>query len=479
MTDTTAKNGSKMENREIGILKTTDPDSPYFLHSSDDPRRVLVTTPLTGENYHTWRRSMQNALFAKNKMGFVDGSLKRPNVDSPEYQAWTKCNSMILSTEPLPSLNKVYAMTTKEEKQQAVAASRSPIIEATALVAKMNHIGKSSMSGKPHYDHCKKVGHTKERCYEIIGYPVGWKIGPAKLKGKGEHQKHQHQEKKLIFAANTSHESQMAGDSLDQSPIAGLSKVQYDQLLMLLGGNSTPKHSVNLAGPNLEEVDWNGVLDNTIDNQNQSETMEEAQVADIDLETNTNHPDQDQVVRPPRPQHEKRVPQRLDDYVCTMPQSVMPMQAPSQSTNSGLDFHETFAPVAKMVTVRTLLALASIKCWELHQLDVNNAFLQGMLGAKPSSFPMEQHHRLELAFGSHIPDPSQYRRLVGRLLYLTITRPDICYSVGILAQFMEEPKQEHFDAAMKVLCYVKNSPGQGILLSSSSHPYLVAYCDAD
>ncbi|GLT82755.1 hypothetical protein SLE2022_011040 [Rubroshorea leprosula] len=102
-----------------------------------------------------------------------------------------------------------------------------------------------------------------------------------------------------------------------------------------------------------------------------------------------------------------------------------------------------------------------------------------MLGAKPSSFPMEQHHRLGLASGSPIPDPSQYRRLVGRLLYLTITRPDICYSVGILAQFMEEPKQEHFDAAMKVLRYVKNSPGQGILLSSSSHPHLIAYCDAN
>ncbi|GKV30028.1 hypothetical protein SLEP1_g38895 [Rubroshorea leprosula] len=351
MIDTTAKNGSKMEKREIGILKTTNLDSPYFLNSSDDLGRVLVTTPLIGENYHTWRKSMQNALFAKNKMGFVDGSLKRPNVDSPKYQAWTKCNSMvlswllnalsrdlqgsvayvesaaevwndlhecfsqgnasrvhelklelatttqqsrsiaayftklkpiwdelqanelvptctcgctcgaakesqILSIEPLPSLNKVYAMTTKEEKQQAVAASRSPIIEATALAAKMNHTGKSSMSGKLRCDHYKKVGHTKERCYEIIGYPVGWKIGPAKMKGKGEQQKHQHQEKELIFAANTSHESQMAGDSLDQSPIAGLSKVQYDQLLMLLGGNSTPKHSINLAGKATNLIPW-------------------------------------------------------------------------------------------------------------------------------------------------------------------------------------------------------------------------------
>ncbi|GKU93723.1 hypothetical protein SLEP1_g7291 [Rubroshorea leprosula] len=82
----------------------------------------------------------------------------------------------------------------------------------------------------------------------------------------------------------------------------------------------------------------------------------------------------------------------------------------------------------------------------------------GMIGAKPSLFPMEQHHSLAIASSPPASDPSQYRRLVGRLLYLTITRPDLSYLIGILSQFMQEPKQEHFDAAMRVLRYVKSSP---------------------
>ncbi|PNY16822.1 retrovirus-related Pol polyprotein from transposon TNT 1-94 [Trifolium pratense] len=285
----------------------------------------------------------------------------------------------------------------------------------------------------------------------------------------------------------------------------------------------------------------------------------------------------------------------------------------------GEDFNETFAPVAKMTTVRCLLTVAVAKGWELHQMDVSNAFLHGdldeevymqvpegyhtpkagmvcrlrkslyglkqasrnwysklshalieygfqeshadhslftysregefmavlvyvddlviagnysdtctnfkqylrrcfhmkdlgplkyflglelargatglfmcqrkyimdildeckMLDSKPSTFPMEQNQKLALDTGPAYSDPPRYRRLVGRLIYLTITRPEITYSVHILSQFTQSPQQAHWDAAMRVLRYLKFTPGQGIILPKENDLQLVAYCDSD
>ncbi|CAH9109373.1 unnamed protein product [Cuscuta epithymum] len=285
----------------------------------------------------------------------------------------------------------------------------------------------------------------------------------------------------------------------------------------------------------------------------------------------------------------------------------------------GIDYNETFAPVAKMVTVRTILAIAASRAWEIHQMDVDNAFLHGdlneevymhlppgytastpgkvcrllrslyglrqaprcwfsklttalisygfsqshadyslftlkrgshmlcvlvyvddllitgtsksmicafkthlaktfpikdlvhmkyflglevarnstgiylsqrkyvldilaetgLMGAKPVTFPMVQNHGLQSASGPLYSEPDRYRRLVGKLIYLTLTRPDICYSIHILSQFMHQPRQVHWDAAIRVLRYLKSHPGQGILLRSDSPLLLTGYCDSD
>ena len=103
----------------------------------------------------------------------------------------------------------------------------------------------------------------------------------------------------------------------------------------------------------------------------------------------------------------------------------------------------------------------------------------GLTGSKPEKFPIEQNLKLNLTDGDKLHDPTRYRRLVGRLIYLTVTRPNIVYSVRTLSQFMHEPRKPHWDAAMRVLRYIKGTPGQGLLLPSSNNLRLKAYCDSD
>lgn len=112
----------------------------------------------------------------------------------------------------------------------------------------------------------------------------------------------------------------------------------------------------------------------------------------------------------------------------------------------------------------------------------------GLTGAKPSWTPLDPNMKLTTAevdkaggvTGDHtLTDIGSYQRLIGRLLYLTMTRPDISFAVQTLSQFLQNPKKSHMEAAIKVVKYVKREPAVGILMSSKKENKLVAYCDAD
>ncbi|KAF8387792.1 hypothetical protein HHK36_026447 [Tetracentron sinense] len=74
-----------------------EPGQALYLHHSDNPGTILVSQPLNGDNYATWSRSMSMALSAKNKTGFIDGSMPKPNASSTKYSSWVRCNNMVSS----------------------------------------------------------------------------------------------------------------------------------------------------------------------------------------------------------------------------------------------------------------------------------------------------------------------------------------------------------------------------------------------
>ncbi|XP_031285408.1 uncharacterized protein LOC116144097 [Pistacia vera] len=215
----------------------------------------------------------------------------------------------------------------------------------------------------------------------------------------------------------------------------------------------------------------------------------------------------------------------------------------SFTQREGFDYVDTFSSVAKHVFIRTFVTVASVCDWTLHQMDIHNAFLHGDLheeiymnlppglqrqggiqyavfessymtkrsptvtslsqrkyvlelvsdsglsACKPSIIPVEQNSKLitqeyDRAISSSEMDPpledaSHYQRLVGRLIYLTMTQPNISYAIHILSQFMHGSKQSHMDVAVKVIKYLKGCPGLGLLLSRNANLDVTACCDSN
>ncbi|RVW97925.1 Retrovirus-related Pol polyprotein from transposon RE1 [Vitis vinifera] len=191
----------------------------------------------------------------------------------------------------------------------------------------------------------------------------------------------------------------------------------------------------------------------------------------------------------------------------------------------GIDYTETFAPVAKINTVRVLLSLAANLDWPLQQFDVKKCLsacyrndpeerktlqnylsrefemkdlgplkyflgievsrsseeifmsqrkyaldlLQetGMSGCQPINTPTEEGLKLCVESNQVSTDKGRYQRLVGRLMYLAHTRPDLAYALSVVSQYMHNPREQHMNAVMRILRYLKNAPGKGILFAKN------------
>ena len=102
----------------------------------------------------------------------------------------------------------------------------------------------------------------------------------------------------------------------------------------------------------------------------------------------------------------------------------------------------------------------------------------GKLGAKPCSSPMAPGLHLTRE-GELFEDPKRYRRLVGKLNYLTITHLDIAHSVSVVSQYMSSPTVDNWAAVEHILCYLKGAPGRGILYSNHGHNRVECFTNVD
>ncbi|KAL2236191.1 UNVERIFIED_CONTAM: Retrovirus-related Pol polyprotein from transposon RE1 [Sesamum indicum] len=131
----------------------------------------------------------------------------------------------------------------------------------------------------------------------------------------------------------------------------------------------------------------------------------------------------------------------------------------------GIDYNDSFSPIAKAVTIRSFLAIVCKQHWS-HTKQGHNT-------------PLPAGLQLKAAAGKQLSNPEPYRRLLGGLLYLGFTKPDICYATQQLSQFMQFPCQEHLDAALHLVKYLKGTIYRGLHFNSNNNFSLEAYCNAD
>ncbi|CAA0806920.1 cysteine-rich RLK (RECEPTOR-like protein kinase) 8 [Striga hermonthica] len=103
----------------------------------------------------------------------------------------------------------------------------------------------------------------------------------------------------------------------------------------------------------------------------------------------------------------------------------------------------------------------------------------GLTDCQTASTPLDYDIRLTPLDGSLLEDPTLYRQLVGSLIYLTVTRPDIAHAVHIVSQFIAAPRTTHHSAVLHILRYVKGTLLHGLHFSTSSSLSLSGYSDAD
>jgi hypothetical protein len=103
----------------------------------------------------------------------------------------------------------------------------------------------------------------------------------------------------------------------------------------------------------------------------------------------------------------------------------------------------------------------------------------GMGGCKPISVPLNQNGKLSADVGEVLEDATMYMKIVGNLIYMTITKPDLNYTIGLESQFMQVPRKPHLDGVRHTLRYVSATSDYGFFYEVSTELEVHGYVNAD
>ncbi|GJU77475.1 putative ribonuclease H-like domain-containing protein [Tanacetum coccineum] len=180
----------------------------------------------------------------------------------------------------------------------------------------------------------------------------------------------------------------------------------------------------------------------------------------------------------------------------------------------GIDYDEVFAPVTRIEAIRLFLAFASYKGFLVYQMDVKSAFLYGTIeeevyvhqppGFVDPAHPNKVYKVVKALYGLHQApraclisapiesnkplvkdedgvevDVHEYRSMIGSLMYLTASRPDIMFAVCACARFQVTPKASHLHAVKRIFRYLKHQPKLGLWYPRDSPFELEAFSDSD
>nr|GEY68644.1 hypothetical protein [Tanacetum cinerariifolium] len=147
------------------------------------------------------------------------------------------------------------------------------------------------------------------------------------------------------------------------------------------------------------------------------------------------------------------------------------------SQQEGIDYDETFAPVARIEAILLFLAYAAHKDFTVFQMDVKTSF--GLENYDTVPTPMVEQDKLKLDLVGKPVDHTDYRSMIRSLMYVTSSRPDIMFATCMCARYQANPNKHHVSAVKRIFCYLKGTINLGLWYPKDSGFDLTAYLDAD